>query len=38
MSALQTAVTVVSLALFAVGVHDLQSWLERWDYERHCND
>jgi hypothetical protein len=29
MSALQTVGTVVSLALFAVGVHDLQLWLER---------
>jgi hypothetical protein len=38
MSTLQAVVTVVSLALFGVGVHDLQSWLERWDHERHCND
>jgi hypothetical protein len=38
MSALQTVVTVVSLALFGVGMHDLQSWLERRDYERHFND
>jgi hypothetical protein len=29
---------VLSLALFAVGVHDLQSWLERWDHGRHFND
>jgi hypothetical protein len=29
---------VVSLALFAVGVHNLQLWLERWDHERHLND
>jgi len=28
----------VSLALFAVGVHDLQLWLEGWDYGRHFND
>jgi hypothetical protein len=38
MSALQTVVTVVLLALFAVGVHDLQLWLERWDHARHFND
>jgi hypothetical protein len=38
MSTLQAVVAVVSLALFAVGVHDLQSWLERWDHERHFND
>jgi hypothetical protein len=29
---------LVSLALFAVGVHTLQLWLERWDHERHRND
>jgi hypothetical protein len=29
---------LVSLALFAVGVHNLQLWLERWDHERHRND
>jgi hypothetical protein len=28
----------VSLALFAVGVHNVQLWLERWDHERHFND
>jgi hypothetical protein len=38
MSILPTVVIVASLALFAVGVHDLQLWLERWDYERHLND
>ena len=38
MSTLQTVVTVVLLALFAVGVHDLQLWLERWDHARHLND
>jgi hypothetical protein len=37
-SALQTVVMVVLLALFAVGVHDLQLWLERWDHSRHFND
>jgi hypothetical protein len=38
MSTLQVVVIVVSLALLAVGVNDLQSWLERWDHERHFND
>jgi hypothetical protein len=38
MSTLQAVVIVVSLALLAVGVHDLQLWLERWDRERHFND
>ena len=32
MSTFQNVVIVVSLALFAVGVHDLQLWLERWDH------
>jgi hypothetical protein len=41
MSTLPTVVvlvSLVSLALFGVGVHDLQLWLERWDHERHFND
>jgi hypothetical protein len=38
MSAVQTVGTVMLLALFAVGVHDLQLWLERWDQEQHFND
>jgi hypothetical protein len=38
MSTVQPVVIVVSLALVAVGIHDLQSWLERWDHERHFND
>jgi hypothetical protein len=38
MSTLQAVVVLVSLALFGVGVHDLQLWLERWDHERHFND
>jgi pimeloyl-ACP methyl ester carboxylesterase len=38
MSTLQNVVVVISLALFAVGVHDLQWWLERWDHRRHFND
>jgi hypothetical protein len=32
-------VTCLSLApLAALGVHDLQARLERWDYERHAED
>jgi len=38
MSTLLAVVIAVSLALFAVGVHDLQLWLERWDHGRHFND
>jgi hypothetical protein len=38
MSAFENVVMVVSLAFFAVGMHDLQLWLERRDYERHFND
>jgi len=38
MSTVQIVVTVVSLALFGFGVHDLQLWLERWDHGRHFND
>ena len=38
MSTLHAGVIVVSLALSAVGVHDLQLWLERWDHERHFSD
>ncbi len=32
--------TVVSLGapLAAIGLHDLQLRLERWDYERHADD
>jgi len=38
MSTLLAVVIAVSLALFAVGMHDLQLWLERWDCGRHFND
>jgi hypothetical protein len=38
MSALQSVIVLVSLTLFGFGVHDLQSWLERWDHRRHLND
>jgi hypothetical protein len=26
------------LTVLAVGVYTLESWLERWDYERHQED
>jgi hypothetical protein len=38
MSTFQSLFILVSLALFAVGVHNLQLRLERWDHERHFND
>jgi hypothetical protein len=38
MSTFQSLLTLVSLALFGVGVHSLQLRLERWDHERHFND
>jgi hypothetical protein len=38
-----TAVTVfcvaaVLLVLAAIGLHNLQSWLERWDRDRHFEE
>jgi hypothetical protein len=37
-----TAILVICLSLAATlaagGVHELQSRLERWDYERHAED
>lgn len=38
MSILQNLVMVGALGLFAVGVHNLQFRLERWDHERHFNN
>jgi hypothetical protein len=36
------ALTVVGTAVFlmvtAAGIYDLQPRLERWDYQRHCED
>lgn len=26
------------LVVVAWTVHDVQAWLENWDYRRHCND
>jgi len=31
-------VAAVLMVLAAIGLHNLQSWLERWDYERHFQD
>jgi hypothetical protein len=38
MNALSLARCVVGSALFAIGVCDLQSSLERWARQRHVND
>jgi hypothetical protein len=28
----------VGMFLTAVGLHETQAWLERWDYDRHAQD
>jgi hypothetical protein len=33
-----TACAALGAALGAFALHDLQTWLERWDYDRHAND
>jgi len=38
MNTLLTVFTAVLLVLTAVGVYKLQSWLERWDHDRHVED
>ena len=38
MSTVQAAVIAPSMVLFAVGVHNLQSCLERRGYRHHFND
>ena len=38
MNALIVTCSSLAAMLAALGVHDLQSRLERWDYERHAND
>jgi hypothetical protein len=30
--------TAALIAFAAIGLHDLQSWLERWDHDRHFED
>ncbi|CQD24271.1 hypothetical protein BN970_06352 [Mycolicibacterium conceptionense] len=38
MSALLLVLAVAGAAVTALAIHDLQSWLERWAYERHAQD
>lgn len=38
MSALLLVLAVISALLTALAVHELQTWLERWEYERHAQD
>jgi hypothetical protein len=38
MSAFMAVCSPVFLALTAIGLHDLQSRLERWDHDRHFQD
>lgn len=38
MTALFVSCLSLSAMLAAVGVHELQTRLERWDYERHAED
>lgn len=38
MSALLLGLAVVSAVITALAVHELQTWLERWAYERHAQD
>lgn len=38
MSALLLVLAVAGAVVTALAVHDLQTWLERWAYERHAQD
>lgn len=38
MSALLLVLVAVSAAVTALAVHETQTWLERWAYERHAQD
>lgn len=38
MSALLLGLVAVSALATALAVHELQTWLERWEYERHAQD
>lgn len=38
MSPLLVACVSIGTPLVAVGLHDLQAWLERWDYDQHAQD
>jgi hypothetical protein len=37
-NAIITVGTAVLLVMTAAGIYDLESWLERWDYQRHFED
>jgi hypothetical protein len=38
MTAILTICSATVLAATGIGFHDLQLWLERWDYDRHRHD
>lgn len=38
MNELVMVVEGLVLIVMSVGIHHLSAWLERWDYERHCED
>lgn len=37
-TAIGFCVAATLIAIAAIGVHNLQSWLERWDHDRHFED
>lgn len=38
MSTLLLSLVVAGAVVTAFGIHELQTWLERWEYERHAQD
>lgn len=38
MSTLLLCLAMISVLVTASAVHELQTWLERWEYERHAQD
>ena len=38
MNTLLVIILTAGTSLAAVGLHELQAWLERWDYDRHAQD
>jgi hypothetical protein len=38
MTAFLILVAAVMTVSIAIGIHDLQAWLERWDHNRHLFD
>ena len=38
MNTLLVIFLIVGTALMGVGLHEMQAWLERWDYDRHAQD